>query len=239
MYYRIRDLGGLSTGGGHRESQILMNDVVDNSAFAEAYRYLRQRIRDGRLASGTRIKADDIAQQLGLSRMPVREAIRQLDSEGLVTIRPNRGAVVTILDPEEVLELFQMRSVLEGLAVRRAIERFDEEAFDELELRFSRLERAQGDLDQWILRHNDFHDVICARSGGHRLFAQVQRLRTAIEPYLRIVLAQTEMDRTVIEHRELIEILRRRDAEAAEATMRDHILSTQYDLMRAMAAKHA
>src|ERR1017187_6467105 len=148
-----------------------MTDAIDNSAFAEAHRYLRPRIRDGRLRSGARIKADEIAQQLGLSRMPVREAIRQLDSEGLLTIRPNRGAVVTTLDPEEVLELFQMRSVLEGLAVRRAVERFDEDAFDELELRFNRLERAQNDLDQWIPKHNDFHDVICAHSGGRRLFA--------------------------------------------------------------------
>jgi DNA-binding GntR family transcriptional regulator len=215
-----------------------MNEVIDNSAFAEAYRYLRQRIRDGRLTSGARIKADEIAQQLGLSRMPVREAIRQLDSEGLVTIRPNRGAVVTILDPEDVLELFQMRSVLEGLAVRRAVDRFDDDAFDELELRFSRLERAQGDLDQWILKHNDFHDVICACSGGQRLFAQVQRLRTAVEPYLRIVLVQSEMERAVTEHRELIEIIRRRDPEAAEAAMRDHILGTQYDLMLEMSPKN-
>jgi DNA-binding GntR family transcriptional regulator len=216
-----------------------MTDLIDNSAFAEAYRYLQERIRDGRLKSGARIKADEIAQQLGLSRMPVREAIRQLDSEGLVTIRPNRGAVVTTLDPEDVLELFQMRSVLEGLAVRRAVERFDDDAFDELELRFNRLERARGDLDQWIQKHNDFHDVICVRSGGQRLFAQVQRLRTAIEPYLRIILVQSEMERAIAEHRELIEIIRRRDPEAAEAVMRDHILSTRYDLMNAMSWKNA
>jgi DNA-binding GntR family transcriptional regulator len=215
-----------------------MTDAIDNSAFAEAYRYLRQRIRDGRLRSGARIKADEIAQQLGLSRMPVREAIRQLDSEGLLTIRPNRGAVVTTLDPEEVLELFQMRSVLEGLAVRRAVERFDEDAFDELELRFNRLERAQNDLDQWIPKHNDFHDVICAHSGGRRLFAQVQRLRTAVEPYLRIVLGPAEMGRAVVEHRELIEIIRRRDPDAAEAAMREHIISTRSDLMRVLSAKN-
>ncbi len=211
-----------------------MSDTFDTSAFAEAYRFLRERIRDGTLTSGTRIKADDIAQQLGLSRMPVREAIRQLDSEGLLTIRPNRGAVVTTLDPQDILELFQMRSVLEGLAARRAAVRCDEAAFEEMELRFNRLERAGSDLHKWISRHNDFHDVICRLSGGNRLFAQVQKLRTAIEPYLRIVLVRPEMERAIAEHRELMEVIRSGDPDAAEKAMRVHVLGTADDLMHVM-----
>jgi len=202
------------------------------SAFHEAYTYLRQQIREGRLESGARVKAEDIAAELGLSRMPVREAIRQLDSEGLLTIRPNRGAVVTRLSPDELLELFEMRSALEGLAIRRAVRAFDEEALEELELRLSRLQRAQSDIDQWILKHNDFHDYICARSGGQRLFVEVQRLRTAVEPFLRMGLISASAAASTSVHRQLIEVIRTGDPDAAERVMRAHVLDTAHELLR-------
>jgi len=207
-----------------------------NSAYAEAYEFLRERIRDGRIESGARIKAEDIAAQLGISRMPVREAIRQLDSEGLVTIRTNRGAVVTVLNADQVLELFQMRSVLEGLAVRRAIDNFDEEAFEELMVRLTRLDRAKSSFHEWIARHNEFHDFICARGGAQRLFTDVQRLRTAVEPYLRIVLGPMSAG-AIAEHRMLIDVIREGDPKVAEEVMRQHVLETAYDLIGLMSLK--
>jgi DNA-binding GntR family transcriptional regulator len=211
--------------------------MSSQSAYAEAYDYVRERIRDGRLRSGARIKSEDIASELGISRMPVREAIRQLDSEGLVTIRANRGAVVTVLNPEEILELFEMRSVLEGIAIKRAIDRFDEDAFTTLEMHLLRLERAQGDFSHWIARHNDFHDFICAQSGARRLFTDVQRLRTAVEPYLRIVLGTPQSENALAEHRKLIDAIRQGDPRIAEEVIRKHILETAHDLIRTMALK--
>lgn len=89
------------------------------SAQQLAYIHLQDRIVSGALPGGTRLKPEPIAQQLGISRMPVREAIRQLNAEGYVTIMPNRGAVVTNRTPEDVIELFEMRAVLEGS--RRAL----------------------------------------------------------------------------------------------------------------------
>ena len=211
-----------------------MNDIQHSSAFTEAYRFLRQRIRDGRLPSGARIKAEEIAAELGLSRMPVREAIRQLDSEGLVTIKPNRGAAVTQLNADDIVELFEMRSVLEGLAIRRAIGRFDEDAFDELELLLVRLGRSQDDFDQWIARHNEFHDAICSRGGSPRLMAYIQRLRTAVEPYLRITLGTPRASGILEEHRLLVEAIRNGDPDAAEALMREHIRGTAGELVGLM-----
>jgi DNA-binding GntR family transcriptional regulator len=204
-----------------------------NSAYAEAYEFLRDSIRDGRIQSGARIKAEDIAAQLGISRMPVREAIRQLDSEGLVTIRTNRGAVVTVLNADQVLELFQMRSVLEGLAVRRAIENFDDDAFEELTVRLTRLDRAKANFHEWIARHNEFHDYICALSKAQRLFTDVQRLRTAVEPYLRMVLGPMSGG-AIAEHRRIIDVIRQGDPAVAEEVMREHVLETAYDLIRLM-----
>src|SRR5277367_3122292 len=108
------------------------------SAQQQAYLYLREQIQAGRLKGGMRVKPEDIASEIGTSRMPVREAIRQLDTEGLLTIRPNRGAIVTILSPENLSELFEMRAVLEGLCARRAAATFDEDAADELTLLLNR-----------------------------------------------------------------------------------------------------
>ncbi len=212
----------------------LKSASAPSSAWAEAYNFLRDRIRSGHFKSGERIKAEDIAAQLGISRMPVREAIRQLDSEGLLTIRANRGAVVTVLKPDEILELFEMRSVLEGVAIKRAIERFDEDAFTALDMHLIRLGRAQDDPDLWIDRHNEFHDFICAQSGAMRLFTEVRQLRTAVEPYLRMVLGIMQSGDAVAEHQKLIDVIRQGDPAMAEAVIRDHVLSTAYDLIRVM-----
>jgi DNA-binding GntR family transcriptional regulator len=212
----------------------LKSGSAPSSAWAEAYTFLRERIRSGHFKSGERIKAEDIATQLGISRMPVREAIRQLDSEGLLTIRANRGAVVTVLKPDEILELFEMRSVLEGVAIKRAIKRFDDDAFTTLEMHLVRLGRAQADPDLWIDRHNEFHDFICAQSGANRLFTEVRQLRTAVEPYLRMVLGIMQSGDAVADHQKLIDVIRKGDPDIAEAVIREHVLSTAYDLIRAM-----
>src|SRR5579871_541757 len=86
-----------------------------------AHERLRELILTGELAGGTRLQQAELAARLGISRMPVRQAILRLESEGLVIQRPNRGAFVTLLGPEGILELFEMRSVLEGLALRLAV----------------------------------------------------------------------------------------------------------------------
>ena len=213
-------------------------DLKDNSAsspaWAEAYNYLRERIRSGHFKSGEKIKAEVIAAQLGISRMPVREAIRQLDNEGLLTIRANRGAVVTVLKPDEIVELFEMRSVLEGVAIKRAIKRFDEDDFATLEMHLLRLGRAQEDPSLWIERHNEFHDFICAKSGAARLFNEVRQLRTAVEPYLRLVLGTMQSGDAVADHQKLIDVMRKGDPVIAEAVIREHVLSTAYDVIKAM-----
>ena len=91
------------------------------SAEDEAYLHLQREIRLGRYAPGQRLVPDVVAAEIGTSRMPVRGALRRLASEGLVEIRANRGAVVRGLNQQEMLEVFEMRSVLEGLAMRNAV----------------------------------------------------------------------------------------------------------------------
>jgi DNA-binding GntR family transcriptional regulator len=211
------------------------SQTAPTSAQQQAYLFLREQIQAGRLAGGERIRLEDVAAELGVSRMPVREAIRQLDTEGLLTIRPNRGAVVTVFSPDHLTELFEMRAVLEGLCARRAAPSFDEDAGDELTLLVNRLNRAQGNPDLWIERHEAFHDFICRRAGRPHVLAEARRLRASVEPYLRLSLMRLN-DETARQHRELVDVMLSRDPERAEAAMRHHVESTAADFLCGFAA---
>lgn len=196
------------------------------SAQAQAYHYLLEEIRSGRLGGGTHVVADRIAQILGISRMPVREAIRQLSSEGFMTIRSNRGAVVTSLGRDEIAEIYEMRAVLEGFAMRLVAERIDGQGIDEAEIALQRLDRAREDVDWFITAHDQFHDVLLEYCPRPRLVAEIRRIRRATEPYLRMTLrvSSTAVQNTTAEHTEVLETIRTRDPDAAEAGMRRHIL---------------
>jgi len=213
-------------------------DSSDSALSAQrlAYAHIRDRIRAGTLAGGERVVPEAIAAELSISRMPVREAIRQLDSEGLLTIRPNRGAIVTTLTPEDVLELFEMRAVLEGLAARKAAIRMDDDIEDQLFLILRRMRRATAtSVDAFIEQHNAFHEVIGAGAGGSWLRAENKRLAAAVEPYLRLYFTHLEKAQfTVEEHVALLEALLTRDPDRAEAAMREHVLSTAPDLVDAL-----
>src|SRR5690606_37515129 len=106
--------------------------IQQRTAQQAAYHYIRERIISGAFPAGSKLNPAKIAQTLGLSRMPVREAILQLDAEGFANMRPNRGAIVTSLSPDGVLELFEMRSVLEALAARMAMPHLVGEPFEDL-----------------------------------------------------------------------------------------------------------
>jgi DNA-binding GntR family transcriptional regulator len=198
------------------------------SAQATAYRHLYDEIRSGRLAGGTHVVAENVARLLGISRMPVREAIRQLASEGYMTIRSNRGAIVTELAPQEVGELFEMRAALEGYAAGLIAPRLDAEGIEEARLALQRLDRARSDVDWFVRAHDQFHDMLLRYCPRPRIVAEVVRIRTATEPHLRITLrnSPTAIANTVREHREVLETLARGDPAESEAAMRRHILGT-------------
>src|SRR3972149_3015277 len=113
-----------------------------STAEEEAYRHIQQSLRFGRYQAGERLIPEDIATEIGMSRMPVREALRRLATEGLVLLRPNRGCIVAGLTLDEIFETFEMRSVLEGLAVRLAMPRVNADVIEELEVLLDRMERA-------------------------------------------------------------------------------------------------
>jgi DNA-binding GntR family transcriptional regulator len=191
-----------------------------------AYSVLREMILSGRLQGGEKLNQDEIAQELKLSRMPVRQAIRRLESDGLVINRPNRGAVVTQLGPSAILELFEMRSVLEGLAVALAIKRMESAGLRELQRRTDELEASEHDISLWISRHDEFHRFIWGFADRPNLAAQLSHLRQRVAPLLRIYLASHEQaEMPGVEHRTLLRSIAGGDPDEAERTMREHVMT--------------
>jgi DNA-binding GntR family transcriptional regulator len=190
----------------------------------EVYDLLKAKILSGEFAGGMRLNPIEIGALLGVSRTPVREAFHRLDVEGLITITPNRGAVVTTLLVYEVWELFKIRISLESLAAAEAAQWLHEDALDEFELLLRRMERVRGDPKQWISRHEAFHDRIYQFARMPRLSAEIKRIREAIHPHLRLyidVYHHTEMPG--YEHESLLSAIASRDPDRAARAVREHI----------------
>ncbi len=212
------------------------------TAQQQAYAYLHEKIITGEFAAGMRLNSTEVAQALGCSRIPVREALRQLDAEGFITIWPNRGAVVATLSPSEVEDLFELRAAVEVLALRFALPHYDSGARAELLLLKHRMERAQSDPQLWVKRHDEFHQFISDLGRRDRISRELERIRNAVRPYLLTyftVYGIAEMPG--YEHSALIQALDTKDPEHAEATMRDHVrhvVSGIIDFMTSRSSEH-
>ena len=158
----------------------LFHKIEHQSLSQEAVRMLREAIVSGALAPGERLNERAIARQMGISRVPVREAILQLEHEGLVISTHSRGSFVRYLDEQDVKEIFELRAVLEGLACEMIV-REDKLQAEDLEF----LERcvdeqqkaiAADDYDGWVEAEIQFHTMICRKAGSKRLFKTWQNL---------------------------------------------------------------
>jgi DNA-binding GntR family transcriptional regulator len=191
-----------------------------------AYEELRKRILSGEIAGGVKLNQIELASDLRVSRTPVRQAFLRLASEGLVTNRPNHGSVVTSLGSEEILELFEMRSVLEGFAASLAVRHLDSRSAGALERCIATLDAARSAPERWIGRHNGFHDLVCSLAKRPQLAADVHRLRQRVVPYLRLYLcANSGAEIPGFEHRALFDVLLSGNPEKAERIMREHVMT--------------
>jgi DNA-binding GntR family transcriptional regulator len=199
-------------------------DAPFATAQQEAYLFLPEQILSGELSAKSRVNPAEIADRLGISRMPVREALRQLDAEGLVTMRPNRAAFVASLSAAEVEELFEIRTVLEVMAVGYAVRHLTDDSLAELVALKDRMDRARNDKHEWVKRHEDFHQAICNIGPRKRLAQEVRRIRLAIRPHLLAYMKIFDrVEMPGLEHSSLIEALASGDVKRAEKEMRDHV----------------
>lgn len=188
---------------------------------------LRERILRGDYAEGTPLRQDAVATDLGVSRIPVREALRQLEAEGLVTFTPHQGAVVSTLSLEEMEELFELRALLETDLLRRAVPRLRSEDLDDAAEILDAYEAAfeRGDVAEWGALNWEFHSALLEPAGRPFTIGIVQNLQNQSDRYMRMQLALTHGEgRASHEHRAIADAARRGDADHACALLTAHIL---------------
>src|SRR2546429_5837984 len=151
--------------------------LVQNASVA-ATELIRQAILDGRLEPGSRLKEEELARELGISRTPVREALLVLQAEDLVVATPNRGATVRVHDAKDLQEQYELRALLEGLATRRAAERITKDEVELLRESCGRFDEISPDEDlRGVVRENlFFHHTILSVSASDRLTALVRKV---------------------------------------------------------------
>lgn len=187
---------------------------------------LRVDILRGRLGAGTRLDIDEIAARHGVSRTPVRDALKQLEAEGLVQVLPYRGVEVTSLSDDDLRELFAIRIALERLAVAQAALRITGAELDGLRRVLQRMDRLRSRDRSWVTLNIAFHDGIHAATRWPRLIEMIRIQRTNVERYVRARAAELGTSRQQAEHWALLEALARHDPEAAERVIAAHLRQT-------------
>jgi DNA-binding GntR family transcriptional regulator len=184
---------------------------------------LRAAILAGRLAAGMRVNQDRIAATHGVSHIPVREALRRLEAEGLVTFEPRRGFFVARLDAEDALELGEMRAALEALAIRLAVPRLMEADLETAKSAIEAADRSR-DLAAWSACNWRFHRALYAPCGRPRLMASIETLWQGAARYLRLVWQGADWQgRSQAEHRAILRACRRGDTKMAAALVAQHV----------------
>jgi DNA-binding GntR family transcriptional regulator len=203
---------------------------VSRSASAVAGELIREAIVDGRLAPGQRLKEEELARELGMSRTPIREALLLLHSEGLVESVPRRGATVRAYAVDDLDDVYELRAVLEGHAARRAATRVTADDVRRLEESCTRFEqlRAEDDLRDQVTENLFFHNVILDVAASDRLRDLVRKVIEVPLVYKSYYWYSVEQ-KLISEHyhRQLTRALRVGDAERAELLMKEHVLEAR------------
>jgi DNA-binding GntR family transcriptional regulator len=188
-----------------------------------AGRTLREAIHSGQLRPGTRLVLQELSAELGMSYTPIREALRQLQSEGLVTYRAHYGTVVTEHSRERAEEIYRLRAVLEPLAASLAARHASDAQLEAIEGALAELTKAirEGRLDDVPALNAVLHRMITAAAGSEILTEFVERLWNGV-PYQAISL-RGRVGASAAEHQRIVDALRRRDSAAAAEEVRVHI----------------
>jgi DNA-binding GntR family transcriptional regulator len=185
---------------------------------------LREEIQNGVLAPGVRLRQADIAARFGVSITPVREAFNKLAGEGLVVIDQHRGAVVFWPTLSDFRECFEIREVLEALAISKAVPKLTDDDFVELDLLIEKMRHAT-EISEWVELNDRFHLRTYQPAGEPRLLRLIAGLRDASVAYLNMFAATRVRDREhlELEHRAILEACRARDVDAAVAAIKEHL----------------
>jgi DNA-binding GntR family transcriptional regulator len=180
---------------------------------------IREAILKGTLKPGEKVAEPELAERFGISRTPIREAFRQLESEGYLTVIPRKGAVVAALSEQDVQEFYAIKSILEGYAAELAAARLSDKEIERLVTINERLKKLakEGDVKVFFRVHNEFHELFLRASGNSKLYELVQQLGLKFNR-LRMASLSVEgrMAISVAEHDRLLEAFRNHDGDMAE-----------------------
>lgn len=188
---------------------------------------IENEILTGLLAPGERLDEQTLSKKFGVSRTPVREALAQLASVNQVEIRPNRGAFVTSVRPEQLVQMFEVMAELEGMAGRLASRRLVAADRDNIQQSLDECAKAasRADTDAYYYENERFHQAIYAASHNGFLIDQCQALQRRLRPYRRLQLrAINRMQTSMAEHKTIVEAIFAGNGQAAEAALKEHIV---------------
>lgn len=178
---------------------------------------IRASIMKGHFKPGLKISEPTLATQFGISRTPVREALRQLDSEGFLQIIPRRGARVAPLSEKDIHEFYEIKAVLESHAARLAIARITDKELDKMEALNHAMEKARQEEDhkRAFRLHNEFHEVFLRASGNEQLYHLIKMLVQKFQRFRILLTIAGKCEDSIAQHWDIVQAFRERDAEKA------------------------
>lgn len=218
-------------------SKSLKHKTISTAAADE----IRNRILSGSFAPGFQLRQEELAREFGISRIPIREALLLLESEGLVRIMPHRGAVVVSLNAEEIEELFNMRMLLEPFLLERSGPHLTAEDFNELDGILARYEDSIGkqDVSSWNDLNVEFHLLLYSHARSPRISATVRTLLNECDRHTRIQLSNIEADRkrAMAEHADMVRLCRAGRFAEAGGLLHAHIDHVRAGLVELLGKK--
>ncbi len=209
---------------------------------SRVFERLRRMIIEGEYGPDERLIEEQVAERLGVSRTPVRQALTMLEAEGLVQIQPNKGAMVCSFSVDDVMEVYDLRAVLEGHATRRAAAKIDAGQLARLEELAAEMEGLSGryadrgeEIRRLVVLNNEFHGTILEASRNRRLGRLVQRI-VEIPLVYKAFFRYGSHERVMSNHyhRQILKALRDGDPDRAEIVMREHVYEGRDFVVRAL-----
>lgn len=201
---------------------------------------LREAIVSGVLKPGEKLMEAQLAEDMGISRTPVREAIRKLELEGFVHMIPRKGACVAEYSEKDIIDTFRIRLALEKLAVELAVERITDEKLEELKrvIEEEAVSIEQGNLEAMVEKDAEYHELVYRTAENKRLEVIMSNLQGQIRRFRFVSLGgQGRGNEVLEEHYRIYDALKRRDVKLAQERIEEHIRNTQQALMEAIKAK--
>lgn len=204
----------------------------------QVYDILKRRIIFREIESGEKINEEDLAKSLAVSRTPIRETLLRLEHEGIVKIIPRRGAFVVSQSKEKVIDLFEVREVLEGLVARLATKKMNHERLDRLKHCLEKISSGDGDNNR-ILKYTpadvEFHATLLEASDNELLKSMMESVNVHLQMVrLRTVALPGRPEQTVKEHYEIVAAIEKKNSSLAEKLMRKHVASVKRDALKNM-----